>query len=198
LRAAKVWVGKDLRFGQGRKGQVDDLIRWGSGFDFSVAVVDPILVNGARVSSSRIRQLIQDGHVEEVVALLGRYHFVSGRVVTGHRRGRDLGFPTANISTRTEMVPLDGIYATIFHLRQKDLPSVSSVGLNPTFGAGPRTVESFILNFDGEIYGAPVRLSFVKRIREEKNFPSVEALVAQMGQDVSSARGVFHDLNLFF
>jgi riboflavin kinase/FMN adenylyltransferase len=198
LKAAKVWVGKDLRFGQERKGQVDDLIRWGSGFDFSVAVVDPILVNGARVSSSRIRQLIQDGHVEEVVALLGRYHFVSGRVVTGHRRGRDLGFPTANISTRTEMVPLDGIYATIFHLRQKDLPSVSSVGLNPTFGAGPRTVESFILNFDGEIYGAPVRLSFVKRIREEKNFPSVEALVAQMGQDVSSARGVFHDLNLFF
>ena len=119
LKAAKVWVGKDLRFGQGRKGQVDDLIRWGSGFDFSVAVVDPILVNGARVSSSRIRQLIQDGHVDEVVALLGRYHFVSGRVVTGHRRGRDLGFPTANISTRTEMVPLDGIYATIFHLGDK-------------------------------------------------------------------------------
>jgi riboflavin kinase/FMN adenylyltransferase len=186
-----------LRFGQGRKGQVDDLIRWGTGFDFSVAVVDPILVNGARVSSSRVRQLIQDGHVDEVVALLGRYHFVSGRVVTGHRRGRDLGFPTANISTRTEMVPLDGIYATIFHLGEKDLPSVSSVGLNPTFGAGPRTVESFILNFDGEIYGAPVRLSFVKRIREEKNFSSVEALVAQMGQDVSSARGVFRDLNLF-
>jgi riboflavin kinase/FMN adenylyltransferase len=131
------------------------------------------------------------------VALLGRYHFVSGRVVTGHRRGRDLGFPTANISTRTEMVPLDGIYATIFHLGEKDLPSVSSVGLNPTFGTGPRTVESFILNFDGEIYGAPVRLSFVKRIREEKNFSSVEALVAQMGQDVSSARGVFRDLNLF-
>jgi riboflavin kinase/FMN adenylyltransferase len=197
LRAAKIWVGKDLRFGQGRQGQVDDLIRWGKGFDFSVAVVDPILVNGARVSSSRVRQLIQDGHVNEVVALLGRYHFLSGRVVAGHRRGRDLGFPTANISTRTEMLPLDGIYATIFHLGERDLPSVSSVGLNPTFGAGARTVESFILNFDAEIYGAPVRLFFVKRIREEKNFPSVEALVAQMGQDVSSAQGVFRDLNLF-
>lgn len=197
LRSAKIWVGRDFRFGQGRKGGAKDLQRWGGQYGFSVAVVEPILVDGVRVSSSRARELIEMGKVDAVTALLGRYHFVSGRVVAGHRRGRDLGFPTANIAARTELLPLDGIYATIFHLGEKDLPSVSSVGTNPTFGAGPRTVESFILNFNGDIYGAPVRLSFVKRLREEQAFSSVESLVAQIARDVDRAKEAFRDLGLF-
>ena len=163
LKAAKIWVGKDLRFGQGRKGSVDDLIRWGTEGDFQVGIVEPILVNGVRVSSSRIRQMIIDGRVDAAKSLLGRYPFVSGRVVPGHRRGRDLGFPTANISSRTEVLPADGIYATLFHLGERTLLSVSSVGVNPTFGAGPRTVESYILNFDEDIYGASIKLSLRKK-----------------------------------
>jgi len=196
LKAQKLWVGKDLRFGQGRKGGVEDLVRWGEEFGFGVAVVDPILVNGERVSSSRIRELVGAGRVDEVEPLLGRYHFISGRVVAGHRRGRDLGFPTANIAARTEVLPPDGIYATLFHLGARALLSVSSIGINPTFGAGPRTIETFIMDFDEEIYGEPVRLSFIKRIRDEMRFSSVDELVAQIRQDVRSAEAVFRDLEI--
>jgi riboflavin kinase / FMN adenylyltransferase len=196
LKARKIWVGRDLRFGQGRKGQVEDLLRWGPELGFEVAAVDPILVNGARVSSSRVRQSIHDGRVNEVQAMLGRYHFVSGRVTAGHRRGKDLGFPTANISTRTEVLPMDGIYATLLQLGEKNLPSVSSVGVNPTFGEGPRTVESFILNFKQDIYGEAVKLSFVQRIREEKKFSSADELVVQIHQDVKCAETIFRELHV--
>jgi riboflavin kinase / FMN adenylyltransferase len=196
LKANRIWVGKDLRFGQGRKGRVEDLIQWGSALGFKVSVVEPILVNGVRVSSSQIRQLIADGRVHEVEPMLGRYHFVSGRVSAGHHRGKDLGFPTANISARTEVLPSDGIYATLFHLGQNTLPSVSSVGLNPTFGVGPRTVESFILNFNSDIYGEAVKLSFVRKIRDEKKFSAVADLVGQIREDVKSAEMIFRALNL--
>jgi riboflavin kinase/FMN adenylyltransferase len=194
LKARKIWVGKDLRFGKGRVGDIDMLKSWGVRSGFDVGIVDSIMVNDERVSSSRIRQLISDGRVDDVQPMLGRYHFVSGRVVPGHRRGRELGFPTANLSTKTEIVPRDGIYATLFHLGEKQLLSVSSVGLNPTFGDGPRTIESFILDFKDEIYGEAVKLSFIKRIREERKFPSVEELSAQIHHDVSSAEAIFHNL----
>ncbi|MGH7794410.1 MAG: bifunctional riboflavin kinase/FAD synthetase [Candidatus Binatia bacterium] len=196
LKAKKLWVGKDLRFGQARKGSVDDLLRWGSGLGFEVSIVEPIVVDGHRVSSSRIRELIGAGRVDEVKPLLGRHHFVSGRVTQGHRRGKDLGFPTANIAARTEVLPMDGIYATVFHLGERALLSVSSIGLNPTFGQGPRTVESYIMGFNEEIYGVAVRLSFVKRIREEKKFSSVPDLVAQIGADVQNAEAIFCDLKI--
>jgi len=196
LNAKKLWVGRDLRFGQGRKGSVDDLFRWGSHLGFELSVVEPILVNGERVSSSRIRELVGQGRVDEVKALLGRHHFISGSVTEGHRRGKELGFPTANIASRTEVLPLDGIYATVFHLGQRTRPSVSSIGFNPTFGPGPRTVESYILDFDDNIYGAAVRLSFIKRIRAERKFSSVAELVAQIGADVQSAEEIFRDLEI--
>jgi riboflavin kinase / FMN adenylyltransferase len=148
------------------------------------------------VSSSIVRKAIHEGRVDEVVPMLGRYHFISGRVIAGHRRGRELGFPTANIANRTETLPLDGIYATLFQLGEKTLTSVSSIGMNPTFGDGPRTVESFILNFDADIYGEAVKLSFVKRLREEKQFSSADELIAQIRSDVKDAQAVFSDLNL--
>jgi len=195
LKTKKVWVGRDLRFGRGRRGSVQDLVRWGALYDYEVGIIDPILVNGARISSSEIRRLLEQGRVDEVRPMLGRHHFVSGTVVSGNKRGRDLGFPTANLSTRTEMVPLDGIYATVFELKQRQWPSVSSVGFNPTFAdAGKRTVETFIFDFEGDLYGETVKLFFVKRIREERKFNSVEALVAQMRQDAVAARTILDDL----
>ena len=193
LKVRKLWVGRDLRFGQGRKGNVDDLLRLASENGFEVGVLDPILLEGERISSSRIRQLLEEGRVDEVRPLLGRFHFVSGTVVKGHRRGRALGFPTANISSQTEVMPPDGIYATLFHVRNKQWLSVSSIGINPTFGDGPRTVESFIFDFDGDIYGESVKLSFVKRIREERKFTIVDDLIGQIDEDVKCAKAIFRD-----
>ena len=194
LKIKKIWVGRDLRFGKGRKGTVDDLSRWGNGFGFEVGAVEPIVIEGSRVSSSRIRQLVEQGRVDEAMPLLGRHHFMSGRVVSGHRRGRELGFPTANISSRNEVVPLDGIYATLLEVGATSLPSVSNIGVNPTFGEGPRTIETFILDFDRDIYGESVKLCFVQRIREERKFDSAEQLVVQMRSDVTAAQSIFNYL----
>lgn len=196
LKARKLWVGKDFRFGRARRGGVQELVLWGRASGFDVSLVDPILVHGQRVSSSRVRELLAAGRVADAKAMLGRHHFISGRVVEGHRRGKDLGFPTANIASRTEVLPADGIYATLFHLAERTLLSVSSVGLNPTFGAGPRTVESYIMNFDESIYGEDVRLSFVERLRAEAKFSSVPELIAQIRQDVSNAEAVFRALDI--
>jgi riboflavin kinase / FMN adenylyltransferase len=196
LKAKKIWVGRDLRFGHGRKGDVEQLVRWGEELGFEVGIVEPILVNGVRVSSSQIRQAIEAGRVDEARSSLGRNHFISGTVVEGNRRGRDLGFPTANIASRTEVIPGDGIYATLFYIGQEQWLSVSSIGVNPTFGAGPRTVESYILNFDRDIYGKKIKLAFVKKIREEKKFADVASLVAQIQEDVRSARADFDSLGI--
>jgi riboflavin kinase/FMN adenylyltransferase len=195
LRSKKLWVGRDLRFGKGRKGTVENLVQWGTRYDFEVGTVEPIVVDQERVSSSRIRQLVEEGRVEEATPLMGRYHFVSGKVVSGHRRGRELGFPTANIASRNEVLPQDGIYATLLQIGAESLSSVSSVGVNPTFGPAARTIESYILNFDRSIYGESVRLSFVKRIREEKKFDSVEQLISQMRGDVTAAQSIFNQLS---
>ena len=196
LKIKKLWVGRDLRFGQGRKGGTDNLLRLAPGAGFEVGVLDPILLDGIRISSSRIRQLVEEGRVDEVRPMLGRYHFVSGRIVRGHRRGQKLGFPTANIATETEVVPLNGIYATLIQVKNKQWLSVSSVGVNPTFGDGPRTVESFILDFDGDIYGERVKLAFVQRIRDEKKFVLVKDLIGQMDDDVKHAKALFKELGL--
>jgi riboflavin kinase/FMN adenylyltransferase len=192
----KMWIGKDLRFGKGRKGRVEDLARWGKEAGFEVGVIEPIQLGGHRVSSSRVRSLIESGDVREAGKVLGRYHFVSGRVGHGRGRGRQLGFPTANVVPRTEVLPLDGIYASIMQVGERKWHSVTSVGLNPTFGAGPRTVESYIFDFDGDLYDQAVKLFFVERIREEKKFSSVEPLVEQIKRDVSSAQEILRGIDV--
>jgi riboflavin kinase/FMN adenylyltransferase len=195
LNLSKIWLGSDLRFGRARKGSAEDLIRWGTELGFGVGIVEPILVQGHRISSSRIRQLIEQGSVDEVQPMLGRYHFISGKVVSGFRRGRNMGFPTANLAANTELLPGDGIYATSLQLQNRCWLSVSSVGRNPTFGEGSRTIEPFILDFVGDIYGESVKLTFVQRIREERMFAQIEDLVTQMHEDVQAARAIFDQLS---
>lgn len=195
LKVHKLWVGRDLRFGKGRKGRVEDLIRWGTEAGFEVGIVDPIELGGVRVSSSRVRTLIERGQMDEARRFLGRCHFVSGRVVLGHRRGRQLGFPTANILSRTEVVPPGGIYATFLQAGEGQWPSVTSIGVNPTFGDGPLTIESYIFDFQEDLYGQAVRLYFVKRIRDEKKFASPELLIEQMRKDVSTAQSILRDFD---
>lgn len=196
LGLSKIWLGRDLRFGRGRQGGVEDLIRLGGEAGLSVGIVEPISIDGDRVSSSRIRQLINEGRVDEVEPMLGRFHFASGEIVRGDRRGRELGFPTANLSSRTEVLPQNGIYATIFECQNGRWLSVSSIGTNPTFGEGPRKVESFILDFDEMIYGESVKLSFVKRIREERKFACLEDLITEMHRDVEIARSILEQLKV--
>ena len=196
LNLSKIWLGRDLRFGRARAGDAEDLTRWGISLGFSVGIVEPILVQGKRISSSRIRQLIEQGRVDEVQPMLGRYHFISGSIVNGHHRGRELGFPTANLAAATELIPADGIYATTVELQNHRWLSVSSVGHNPTFGEGLRTIETYVLDFAQDIYGEMVKLSFVQRIREERKFAQIEHLVTQMHEDVRAARAVFENLNL--
>jgi riboflavin kinase / FMN adenylyltransferase len=195
LNLSKIWLGSDLRFGRARKGSAEDLIRWGTELGFGVGIVEPILVQGHRISSSRIRQLIEQGRVDEVQPMLGRYHFISGKIVSGYRRGRNMGFPTANLAATTELLPGDGIYATSLQLQNRCWLSVSSVGQNPTFGEGLRTIEAFILDFVGDIYGESVKLTFVRRIREERMFAQIEDLVTQMHEDVQAARAIFDQLS---
>lgn len=196
LNLSKIWLGRDLRFGRARAGDAEDLMRWGSSLGFSVGIVEPILVQGKRISSSRIRQLVEQSRVDEVQPMLGRYHFISGTIVNGHHRGRKLGFPTANLAAATELIPADGIYATTVELENRRWLSVSSVGHNPTFGEGLRTIETYVLDFAQNIYDEMVKLSFVQRIREERKFAQIEDLVTQMHEDVRAARAVFENLNL--
>lgn len=196
LRVHKVWIGKDLRFGKARTGRVEDLIRWGEEAGFPVKVLEPIEVDGIRISSSRVRDLIEEGAVQEAGTFLGRYHFISGRVVPGQRRGRRLGFPTSNIASRTEVLPSDGIYATFLAVDGRAWPSVTSLGCNPTFGNGPRTIESYVLDYSGDLYQRMVKLFFVKRIRSEEKFSSPELLVSQIQKDVLDAREILNQVPL--
>ena len=188
LRVRKVWVGRDLRFGKGRQGSVTELEMWGRELGYSVGIVEPVMLGSERVSSSRARELVNRGNVAQVRDMLGRYYAISGKVVQGHQRGRVLGFPTANIASRAEILPKDGIYATIIEIGGTSYRSVSSLGSNPTFGDGPRTVETYIMDFSREIYGEGVRLSFVQRIRDEARFATVDDLVAQIRLDVVEAQ----------
>jgi riboflavin kinase/FMN adenylyltransferase len=196
LKTKKIFVGRDLRFGHAREGNIKLLVGWGVKLGFEVSIVEPVLVNDARVSSSRIRALVEDGRVHEARDLLGRYHFISGTVIEGHRRGREMGFPTANIESRTEVLPSNGIYATLFYVDDAWWPSASSIGVNPTFGAGPRTVETHIFEFDRSIYRRVIKLAFVKKIRDEKKFDDVAGLVAQIQDDVNVSRAIFDSLDI--
>jgi riboflavin kinase/FMN adenylyltransferase len=196
LNVHRIWVGRDFRFGKNRTGHVDELVQWGADAGFEVRVVDLVEDEDKRISSSRIRDLIARGEVHRVNRFLGRCHFVTGRVVRGRQRGRHLGFPTANILSKTEVIPADGIYATFLQIRGQYWASVTNIGHNPTFGEGPRTVESYILDFQGDLYGHQVRLFFIEKIRDEKRFPSAELLVAQMKYDVRDAQEVFRKIDV--
>ena len=194
LKAKKILVGPDLRFGHRREGNVDQLVKWSAELGFAVNIVEPVLIKGVRVSSSRIRALIEDGRVDEAGESLGRYHFISGTVVYGNRRGRELGFPTANIASQTEVLPSDGIYATLFNVDGKWWPSVSSIGVNPTFEEGRHTIETYILDFDRDIYDKAIKLAFAKKLRDEKKFADVSGLIAQIQDDVEVTRSFFGSL----
>lgn len=190
LGVETLWVGEDFRFGKDRAGTVKDLTCWGPAAGIRVEVVRAVAESDRAISSSRIRALVEEGRVDAARRQLGRCHFIEGPVVRGHRRGRELGFPTANVRSRTEVVPANGIYATFARAGGRLMHSVTSIGVNPTFGPGARTIETHVLDFDEDLYGRRLQVHFVERLREERKFSSADRLVRQIEEDVANARGI--------
>jgi len=192
LRAGCLIVGEGWRFGARGDGTTDLLHQMARELDFHVSVVPPVAVNGEIVSSTRIRQLIANGHVDRARDYLGRWYELCGPVVTGRQLGRELGFPTANLDLPPDkLVPPDGIYACWAGVRTLR-PSVASIGVRPTFeSAGERKVEVHLLERPShDLLGRSLRVQFVKRLREERRFESREALVEQIGRDCAETRRV--------
>jgi riboflavin kinase/FMN adenylyltransferase len=191
LDARHVSVGENFRYGRGARGTTETLAEEGTRLGFEVDVVPLLRAGGETVSSSRIRVLLADGAVEEAGALLGRTPWLEGAVVRGDGRGRDLGFPTANLAPlpRTPL-PATGIYAGSAHLPGSDHTAAISIGYNPTFTDSRDVVriEAYLLDFDRDIYGSPIRLQLTHRLRDELRFDSVEALVEQLHRDVERVR----------
>ncbi|MDQ1404140.1 MAG: riboflavin kinase / adenylyltransferase [Actinomycetota bacterium] len=195
LAARAVIVGHDFHFGHQRAGNVPLLAAMGGELGFDVVgmrLVDDGTAESAEVSSTRIRQLLQQGLVREASALLGRPHEVRGQVGRGDARGRELGFPTANVVVPSEiLLPADGIYAGWYERPGGQVhPAAISLGRRPTFYDDAETslLEAFLLDFDGDLYDEPARVRFVERMRGEVKFDSVDALVDQMNHDVDNVR----------
>ncbi len=188
LGARDVVVGFNHRFGRGARGDAQLLREVGGGLGLRAEVVPPTDVDGAPVSSSAIRAALQHGDLDVAARMLGRPYFVGGQVVEGAGRGRTLGFPTANIAAGRPVLVPPGVYACRLTVGDAVHGAVLNAGVRPTFGEDVFTLEAHVLDFSGDLYGRPVRLDFVRRLREERKFPGVDALKAQIVADVAAAR----------
>jgi len=185
----ELWVGRDFALGRNREGDVEMLRQLGRAMGFEVHAVDPIKWQGEVVSSTRIRQLLSEGRVRDAARLLGRLYSVSGRVVGGSRRGKRIGLPTANIEVLPErLIPAQGVYATFTWVGEDRYKSVTNIGTCPTFGGEKLRLESYLLDFQGDLYGYDLVVEFVARLRDEKRFPDATALLHQVTQDILIAR----------
>jgi riboflavin kinase/FMN adenylyltransferase len=191
LRASEVWVGANFLFGRDRSGTFTLLRALGEDRGFRAEKIDPVFYKDFVVSSTRVRHLIGEGRVDEAGALLGHHYFIDGVVVRGDGRGRGLGFPTANIRTENELVPANGIYATVAQVGDLWHRAVTSVGVRPTIGDNQYTIETFILDGEHQLYDQRLRVAFVQRLRPEVKFESLAALTVQMGRDVADVRQLF-------
>jgi len=197
LRVADVWVGANFLFGHDRSGNFSMLRVLGARYGFRAEKIDPVRYKDFVVSSTRIRRLVGEGRVDEAGALLGRQYFIDGRVVEGDRRGRTIGFPTANLATDNELLPPHGVYATTITMDGVVRASVTNVGTRPTVDAsGTVSIETHIFDFDQEVYGKPCRVGFVQRLRDERRFESFDALKDQIAADAERARLLFSRLSL--
>lgn len=197
LRIAEVWVGANFLFGHDRSGNFSMLRMLGARYGFRAEKIDPVRHKELVVSSSRVRRLIAEGRVDEAATLLGRHYFMDGTVVHGLQRGRLLGFPTANLESENEVTPPDGVYAALATLDGIVYPSVTNIGVRPTFHQPSATVvETHLLDIERDLYGARMRVSFVQRIRDERTFDGVDALKAQIAADCNRARALFAGTSL--
>ena len=196
LGPREVFVGRDFHFGKGRAGSGEMLAARGPELGIRVQLVPQVCAGGADVSSTRIRAALAQGDVEDARTCLGRPYTVRGRVVEGDRRGRTLGFPTANLACENELVPAYGVYATRVRLfdpggatlEPRWFESVTNVGTRPTFALGRVLVEAHLLDFTGDLYGRRLELAFHQRIRAERRFSGPDELARQIAADAARAR----------
>ncbi len=197
LHVAEVWVGANFLFGHDRAGNFSLLRLLGARYGFRAEKIDPVRYKDFVVSSTRIRRLTAEGRVDEAAALLGRHYVIEGRVVPGDHRGHELGFPTANLETANQLLPPNGVYATLLVVDGVIRPAITNVGVRPTFGANDRTiVETHVFDYSGDLYGQTVQLAFVQRMRDERPFEGPQALREQIEADCEHARRLFERLSL--
>ncbi len=198
LGTKAIVVGKDYTFGKNREGNVDLLNRFATEMNFELVVLDWIQsLNGTtgRISSTRIRELVQQGRVGDARKLLGRWYQIRGTVAQGRKRGgKLLGFPTANINLYDELCPKMGVYAVTVEHGGNQYAGVANIGYSPTFDDHVFTVEVHIFDFSQEIYAQPIRVNFIERLRDEKKFDSVQHLARQIEKDATQARQLLQKL----
>jgi riboflavin kinase/FMN adenylyltransferase len=190
IGARIVVVGHNVSFGHARAGNAEVMRRLGDELGFETNVIGPIERDGIVVSSTQVRETIAMGDMKRTAILLGRPHFLRGPVVHGRERGRTIGFPTANIQSRTECLPPDGVYATRVVMEEGSYPSITNIGMRPTFGEPERSIEAHIFDFNRDIYGREVKLEIAERIRPERKFESAQALAAQIASDLRRAKEI--------
>jgi riboflavin kinase/FMN adenylyltransferase len=196
LRVSEVWVGANFLFGHDRAGNFSVLRSLGARYGFRAEKIDPVRYREFVVSSTRVRRLVAEGRVDEAGALLGHHYMLEGTVTRGAGRGRQLGFPTANLSTDNELFPPNGVYATAVLMDGEIHASVTNVGVRPTFGASGPVVESHIFDVDRDLYGCRIRVAFVQRLRDELAFSDGDALRVQIASDCDEARALFRQISL--
>ena len=191
LGAREVWVGEDFRFGHARRGDLALLQRSGERLGFHAGSIDPVTVDGDRVSSSRIRALLSAGEFEAASHALGRRFAIGGHVVRGQQLGRKLGYPTANLRLGRRVSPVMGVFAVRVHgVRQRAMPAVASLGVRPTVNGTEPLLEAHLFDFDGDLYGKKLHVEFCKKLRDEEKFDSLDAMVQQIHRDAAQAREI--------
>ena len=192
LHAKEVYLGKGFAFGHNREGNVDLLKTVGKELGFVAGEVPEVSLRGRRVSSSKIRELLMAGRINLARRMLGRPYGVEGRVEHGAERGQQLGFPTANLHPQNRVIPRNGVYVTGTLIDGQWRRSVTNVGVRPTFGsASEPSVETFVMDWSGDLYGDVVRVRFLHRLRDERKFSSIDELKMQIGKDVERANSYF-------
>jgi len=193
LRMKGLVIGTDFALGQNRGGDINTLQRLGQDMDFSVTVIPPVMINGEVASSTAIRNALANGDVKRVRNLVGRSFNLSAPVITGTGRGVELGFPTANLDIDPEQaIPADGVYATLAYIDDKVYQSMTNIGKCPTFGSGRRTVEVYVLDYHGDLYGHELSVDIIERLRGEKQFNTAEELKRQIAEDVKQGRAILN------
>jgi riboflavin kinase/FMN adenylyltransferase len=189
LAVRHVVVGAGFRFGRGRAGSVDLLAEHGGRLGFDVDALEPVVLDGERVSSTRVRAALAAGDLPGVRRLLGRDFSISGRVIDGRKLGRTLGYPTANMRLHRRVTPLHGVFAVrVRGVGERARPGVASLGTRPTVGGGELLLETHLFDFDGDLYGRHLEVEFVARLRDELKFPDIDSMLARMHVDAAEAR----------
>ena len=194
LHARQVIIGYDWQFGKGRSGNPAALKRLGKQYQFGVTIVGPVQLHGAPVHSTRVREAIAKSNLDLGSQLLGRRYSIMGEIVQGEGRGRQIGFPTANIDAGNQMLPPGGVYAIQVKLEGCIFDGVTNMGTRPTFDGEKFQIETHLFDFEKMVYGKKIEIFFIEKIRDERKFPDPETLVAQIKQDVATAKAILNQM----